>query len=416
MRKIIFALFAFASLNLIFAQDFWQKTSFPSGSQLNSVYSILGLDDNSVLFGTYAMGIYKSTDNGLSFYQSGLNSQWIIDLKKDNQQNIYALTIGSTFGSGVFKSTDNGNNWFQVWSYQGGLNCLYVDNSNNVYVGLNYSSGQGGVYKSSNGGQSWENIFPFQANVYAITKSLNGTLILAVYENGLAHIYKSTDEGVNWSKYSFPINFTSTDFAINSQGTIFLATSGYGIYKSTDNGSSWQLTAPTGPEFSSLLITVNEIYAGTRGYWIYKSTNSGNDWELINSGMGQDKYVLSLGLSKSGYIFAGMDYSGIYRSVNKITSVENIVVNPFEFNLYQNYPNPFNPTTTITFTLAEDGLTTLKIYDILGREVQTLVNEELKAGQVHKVNFNASDFSSGVYFYKLENNNRTLIRKFVFIK
>jgi hypothetical protein len=76
----------------------------------------------------------------------------------------------------------------------------------------------------------------------------------------------------------------------------------------------------TGPDISCLFINGNNIYAETRGYWVYRSTVGGNNFDLINSGMGQDKYVLSLGASKSGYLFAGMDYYGIYRSVNKVIS------------------------------------------------------------------------------------------------
>ncbi|MCX8057452.1 MAG: T9SS type A sorting domain-containing protein, partial [Ignavibacteria bacterium] len=72
--------------------------------------------------------------------------------------------------------------------------------------------------------------------------------------------------------------------------------------------------------------------------------------------------------------------------------------------------------TTIEFTLAEDGLTTLKIYDLLGREIQTLVNEELEAGKVHRVQFDGSGLTSGVYFYKLESKNKSVIKKFVLMK
>jgi hypothetical protein len=90
--------------------------------------------------------------------------------------------------------------------------------------------------------------------------------------------------------------------------------------------------------------------------------------------------------------------------------------NPKVFELAKVYTNPFNPTITITFTLAEDGLTTLKIYDVLGREIKTLVNKELGAGEIHRINFDGSGISSGVYFYKLESNNNTLIRKFIFMK
>lgn len=87
-----------------------------------------------------------------------------------------------------------------------------------------------------------------------------------------------------------------------------------------------------------------------------------------------------------------------------------------QFKLNQNYPNPFNPTTTISFTLEQDGLTTLKIYDILGREVQTLVNEELKAGQIHRINFDGSGLASGVYFYTLESKSMSESKKLVIVK
>ena len=86
------------------------------------------------------------------------------------------------------------------------------------------------------------------------------------------------------------------------------------------------------------------------------------------------------------------------------------------FMLNQNYPNPFNPTTTFSFTLAQNGFTTLKIYDILGKEVATLVNGEMKAGLQNRVNFDASNLSSGVYFSRLENNGSVQIKKLVLIK
>lgn len=88
---------------------------------------------------------------------------------------------------------------------------------------------------------------------------------------------------------------------------------------------------------------------------------------------------------------------------------------PQVYSLSQNYPNPFNPTTKINFALPKQGLVTLKIYDVLGREVRTLVNEVKTAGQ-YSVDFNASEFSSGVYFYKLESNGFSDIKKMMLIK
>ena len=88
---------------------------------------------------------------------------------------------------------------------------------------------------------------------------------------------------------------------------------------------------------------------------------------------------------------------------------------PFEFSLSQNYPNPFNPVTTINFSLPVKGIVTLKIYDVAGREVKTLINEIKDAG-VNSVTFDASLLSSGVYFYKLSSGSYTDTRKMMLIK
>ena len=85
------------------------------------------------------------------------------------------------------------------------------------------------------------------------------------------------------------------------------------------------------------------------------------------------------------------------------------------YALEQNYPNPFNPTTTITYQLPKDGAVTLKIYDILGREVKTLVNEYKPAGS-YSVTFNASNLASGVYIYQLKSGDFIANKKLVLMK
>jgi len=96
--------------------------------------------------------------------------------------------------------------------------------------------------------------------------------------------------------------------------------------------------------------------------------------------------------------------------------VEVNIAAPLVFELKQNYPNPFNPTTTIEFTIPSDGLTTLKIYNVIGQEVATLVNEELKAGTYHQVIFNARGLASGVYFARLYSTNQTQLKKLLLMK
>jgi hypothetical protein len=88
---------------------------------------------------------------------------------------------------------------------------------------------------------------------------------------------------------------------------------------------------------------------------------------------------------------------------------------PKDYALSQNYPNPFNPSTTIKFALPKDGFVTMKVYDISGREVARLVNEQKKAGY-HDVLFNASNLASGVYFYRIQSNDFVMTKRMVLIK
>jgi len=88
---------------------------------------------------------------------------------------------------------------------------------------------------------------------------------------------------------------------------------------------------------------------------------------------------------------------------------------PQNFSLYQNFPNPFNPTTTISYSIPQSGLVQLKVYDMLGREVVSLVNEEQTRGK-HQVVFNAENLSSGIYFYKLQSGSFTETKKLMLLK
>ncbi|MCX7983905.1 MAG: T9SS type A sorting domain-containing protein [Bacteroidetes bacterium] len=121
-------------------------------------------------------------------------------------------------------------------------------------------------------------------------------------------------------------------------------------------------------------------------------------------------------LSRSGryeYRLKQIDADG---GVSYSQGVEIEIAVPKELVLYQNYPNPFNPTTTIEFTIAEDGYTELSVYDVLGREVARLVDGELRADRVHRVVFDGAKFSAGVYYYKLENGKQVRVKNFVMVK
>ncbi len=111
------------------------------------------------------------------------------------------------------------------------------------------------------------------------------------------------------------------------------------------------------------------------------------------------------------------DYEGtfsFYRNLNA-TNIDEEEIIPTEFSLFQNYPNPFNPTTSIEFKVPSSEYVSLKIYDVIGNEIASLVNEEKEAGN-YKVTFDASNISTGVYFYKLTAGNFSQTRKMLFLK
>jgi len=107
------------------------------------------------------------------------------------------------------------------------------------------------------------------------------------------------------------------------------------------------------------------------------------------------------------YRLKQIDNDGSYKYSKEVTVVLN---SPLEFKLGQNYPNPFNPSTNISFTLPESGNVVLKVYNSIGQEVATLINNHLEAG-FHSIDFNADNLASGVYVYRLEANGKYIAEK-----
>jgi hypothetical protein len=121
---------------------------------------------------------------------------------------------------------------------------------------------------------------------------------------------------------------------------------------------------------------------------------------------------INLEAGKYTYRLKQIDFNGSYEYSNEI-NVD--VTLPLEYTLEQNYPNPFNPSTTIKYSVAEDGFVKLAIYNMLGEEVATIVNNVQKAGR-YEVTFNANKLSSGVYVYRIEATNFTAVKKLMLLK
>ncbi|HAB50770.1 MAG TPA: hypothetical protein DCE80_01095 [Ignavibacteriales bacterium] len=216
--------------------------------------------------------------------------------------------------------------------------------------------------------------------------------------------------------------------AINSKDHIFAGTYEGGVFLSTNNGDNWtQINngLPIDPFTSDIYIlslavnSSDHIFASVEDGGVFQFTDIGENWVAVNNGL-PFKNPLSLGINSSGYIFAGTSGGGVFRSINPTVSVEEKNnFTPLEFSLAQNYPNPFNPSTKIKYAIPGNVETrhgvSLRVYDVLGNEVATLVNEEKEAGS-YEVEWNAVDKSSGVYFYQLKAGEYANTKKMILLR
>ena len=175
---------------------------------------------------------------------------------------------------------------------------------------------------------------------------------------------------------------------------------------STDNGTSWtslagRYTVTGGGQPS---------YSGIQK-WVKESIN-------LNAYINQNvkfRFTMYTDAGEPGDGFYYDDFR-VVNYTNTSTGITNLSGEvPVKFNLYQNYPNPFNPVTNIKFDVAKSSLVKLYVYDVLGREVETLVNKDMQAGK-YEVNWNASSLNSGVYFMKLTVGDYTNIKRVALVK
>ncbi|MEJ2048805.1 MAG: YCF48-related protein [Calditrichota bacterium] len=428
----------------------------------------IAINDNSNLFiGTETGGIFKSTDNG---------STWVAKNRNINVRNLNAaLTVGGddlllgTGGSGIFHSPDGHSDWT---SKNNGLDNLYVsdlatDSSEEIFAGT-YS----GVFRTSDAGENWlpANNGIEDEHVARIANDPAGRLYILTETQSFGALFYSDDNGDDWT----PIPIGNNDvflesIAVDAQGNLFL--SGFNIFIeglvfiSSDGGTTWSDTVLTqfsnrsflainnndrlyavfnGDEFffsDDVGITWNtisaaglpanstierfafdsgnHIYATTQSDGIFYSENSGNNWTAKNDGLptsnGYYPGFNFLYVNPEDVVYAGTFSDGLFIGVDNPTAIDPIQNAPDQFSLEQNYPNPFNPTTTIGFTIAERGFVKLTVFDLLGKEITTLINEEKAAGN-YTVEFDAGKLSSGIYFYQLEAGNFKQTRRMILMR
>jgi hypothetical protein len=229
-----------------------------------------------------------------------------------------------------------------------------------------------------------------------------------VYKWGTTWVPKNA--GLTNTNVTVLANAGNYMIAGTSQGSIG------GVYLSSDNGENWALSKPDS-WVTSILVVGSTIFVGSFGDGVWRSTNFGSTWGQINDGFaGAAYYVLSLAADNQ-YIFAGTNNANVWRRpLSQVTGVKSQAgSHPEEFSLHQNYPNPFNPSTTINYDLPKESRVSLKVFDTLGREVATLVNEDQKAGYKSTV-WNGAGLASGIYYYRLQAGDFTATRKLLLLK
>jgi hypothetical protein len=362
-----------------------------------------------------------------------------------NARTLYLGSSGRLFAScwaypaneGMFFSTNGGLNWQQSFFGAANDNVFSIAAKNGdsmVFVGT-----RNGVYRSFNNG-AWIQLMsgmPVNSRVRDLAISPEG-YIAAATSSG---VYISTNQGNQWQPVA---GLATGDTAVivsfidvpgeGSQKELKTGTDNGKVYKSTDAFYTTMALAHVfdvrlevtflGSTAALLPTEIIAFFPSTPGIGgVAASTDGGNNYNIINEGLPDPAPVSAASMTTSGNILNL--YTGFFLNQNggakiyKRTSVIGIhsvsTEVPSEFSLSQNFPNPFNPVTNIEFAVPKAGFVKLAVYDITGMEIETLASGQMSAG-TYKADWNASGYSSGVYFYKLESGGFTETRKMILVK
>ncbi|MBN8585511.1 MAG: T9SS type A sorting domain-containing protein [Ignavibacteria bacterium] len=434
----------------------WDSVSIV-GSQtyVSTMYSVDRNANNMAIVGAFGL-INTSTNGGANWtahnsldYSGTLNDIWC-----DNM-NGRVIAVGSAAQYPIIVSTNGGSSWIFNTSTNVTFTCYGIKMLNPTTGYVTGASSK--LAKTTNGGMNWDTstVYSTSTTMYNVDFPNANTGWISAASG---RIFKTTNAGVNWELQTTGITNTLYNIDMLDANTgWFVGTTGT-IRKTTDGGTTW--TAQT-PGTTSSLYDVQMFDANT-GYLcglsgtVRKTTNGGDNWDTVAVPFTSSLYMLSFSNVNTGFIagatgltyrtsnggaawqvlntsgsttngiyakgydsaFAVASLGGIFKVYNPLTG--GITWNneiPVQYTLSQNYPNPFNPRTVIKFGLPKAARVTLKIYDILGKEVEAVFNNmQFNAGTV-SFDFDGTRFASGVYFYSLIVNDEKIdTKKMVLVK
>lgn len=329
--------------------------------------------------------------------------------------------IRTGFSARIMKTTNGGFNWINVntpmFTYQADMHVL---NEDTIWFAMDELS-SGGVFRTTNGGANWQ--VQYQGNnpghIYMYDRNLG-----FISPPTLGATYRTTNSGINWVQIPGTDGFNDIKFVDSQTGW---KASGF-MRKTTNGGLNWvQQVIPfggiiSGSSIRNIHVLNNDTVWGvggtveypnlqTRGI-IFRTVNGGNNWQFQIPDttihvFSPYSYIQFLDAQK-GWAYSLL--TGIHTTtggdtewITGITQISSEV--PKDFMLYQNYPNPFNPKTNIKYSVMSNvkgqmSNVKLIIFDIQGKLITELVNQWQNAG-TYEVDWNASGYSSGIYFYKL---------------
>ncbi|HMQ68518.1 MAG TPA: YCF48-related protein [Ignavibacteria bacterium] len=363
--------------------------------------------------------VLKTTDSGNSWnvqtlpYYSQLYTIFFIDENTGWTGGSYWYIF---HGGSIFKTTNGGNDWFSLITTIDARS-IYFINSVTGFAAINnsqdFSSG-GSIIKTTNGGSNWT-IIPSNHEFCSIAfkDEVTGYILGHYWDdtgNDTNFVYRTTDTGENWDIVYAERNeqFYYGHFRdISVQGSnVWVSGSDSSILRSSDNGENWSKQFYINPRIMNSIWFIDNNTGWAVGYRypdssnIIKTTNGGMNWFNLRNNAGNGLNSVMFLNEYTGWA-AGDNGIILKTTTGGLTFVNNNVnVMPAFYSLGQNYPNPFNPVTSIEFALPLQGMVTMKIFDVLGNEKETIINEDKPAGN-YKITFSGEQLSSGIYYYSL---------------
>lgn len=379
--------------------------------------------------------LYRSTDNGSNW--SSIFELGVIDIDNSPSGDVF-MVKDSIYNSGppqLFRSSNAGSSWIYLNVIEQLADSNITSGPHSVKISpmgtilctiwwyLPRWAWGTGIAISTDNGVSWQPhflggmIYDFKANSVITV----GDIIETQGSSG-REICLSDDGGAQWTCWAWSNGGGGTYgpaglLSLCSNGNILAGVSVYGsgIILSEDTCGTWTQVSTVVPSAGLSLVSGGAL-TGTDSLGVFLFSDDGDSLGSRNDGL-TNLNIHSLTIDNNNYVYAGTDNGVWRRPLLEITSVEEEQTDeiPTEFWLSQNYPNPFNPQTSIQYAVSNRQFVSLKVYDILGNEIETLVNEEKPKGS-YEVTWHAANLPSGVYFYQLKAGSYVETKKMILMK